>query len=345
MNNMKFISLFAGIGGFDIGLERAGMECVGQVEIDEFCLKVLKKHWPHVKRLNDIREVKGDEFGRVDLVCGGFPCQPFSVAGKRKGTDDNRHLWPEMLRVIQAVKPTWVIAENVRGLLTIEQGMVFEQVCVDLEATGYEVQPVIIPACAVDAPHRRDRVWFVAYSNNARNRTPSGRLDRNWQTEIGEREQSQLESRRHSENVANTRHRTARRAKDGLNRQQQNSKTEKIGTAKRHGLTNSSEDAANADDQRCEECHVSAEHEVQRRNCWRDDEGRSVPGSWQAELPVCVVDDGISGRLVKYRGRTSKSKDNQVKKIKALGNAVVPQVVEVLGRIIMKCSRVKVQER
>jgi DNA (cytosine-5)-methyltransferase 1 len=101
---------------------------------------------------------------RIDILTGGFPCQPFSQAGKRKGTSDNRFLWPEMLRVIREFKPTWVIAENVRGILSIEQGMVFEQVCLDLEGEGYEVQPFIIPAVAVNAPHRRDRVWFVAHS-------------------------------------------------------------------------------------------------------------------------------------------------------------------------------------
>lgn len=103
---------------------------------------------------------------RIDLLTGGFPCQPFSQAGKRKGTDDERHLWPEMLGVIRLTKPTWVIAENVRGLLTLQGGVVFEQVCLDLEASGYEVQPVIIPACAVNAPHRRDRVWFIGHATD-----------------------------------------------------------------------------------------------------------------------------------------------------------------------------------
>jgi DNA (cytosine-5)-methyltransferase 1 len=106
----------------------------------------------------------------VDLLTGGFPCQPFSQAGKRKGTSDDRYLWPEMLRVIRLTKPTWVIAENVSGILTIEQGMVFEQVCLDLEGEGYEVQPFIIPAVSVNAPHRRDRVWFVAHSKNIGNK-------------------------------------------------------------------------------------------------------------------------------------------------------------------------------
>jgi len=139
------------------------METVAFVEIDEYCQKVLKKHWPDVPIFSDIKTFGRSVFGEtVDLICGGFPCQPFSAAGKRNGTNDNRHLWPEMLRVIQEYKPSWVVAENVRGILSIEQGMVFEQACLDLEGEGYEVQPFVIPACAVNAPHRRDRVWIVA---------------------------------------------------------------------------------------------------------------------------------------------------------------------------------------
>ena len=157
---MRFLSLFSGIGGFDIGFERAGMECVGQVELDPFCNKVLAKHWPNVKRMGDIRDVKGTEFGLVDLICGGFPCQPFSNAGKRQGKADDRYLWPEMLRVISAVRPRWICGENVPGII----GMALDQVFSDLENLGYQCTAFIIPACAVDAPHRRDRLWIMAYS-------------------------------------------------------------------------------------------------------------------------------------------------------------------------------------
>jgi DNA (cytosine-5)-methyltransferase 1 len=128
----------------------------------------------------------------IDLVTGGFPCQPFSQAGKRKGTDDNRFLWPEMLRVIQLTKPQWVIAENVRGILTIEGGVVFEQVCLDLEASGYEVQPFIIPAVAVNAPHRRDRVWIVARNTNGIGLSGEEKLH---PTKIGEQTLNKFEGR------------------------------------------------------------------------------------------------------------------------------------------------------
>lgn len=155
---MKFLSLFAGIGGLDLGLERAGMECVGQVEIDPFCRAVLAKHWPDVKRMEDVRDVRGDEFGRVDLVCGGVPCQPASCAGKRKGADDERWLWPEFSQIVRATGCSWFLAENVRGFLSLS---VAGGVIRDLEGAGYEVRTVLLGAHHVGAPHRRDRIWIV----------------------------------------------------------------------------------------------------------------------------------------------------------------------------------------
>jgi DNA (cytosine-5)-methyltransferase 1 len=162
---MKVIDLFSGIGGFSLGLESTGgFETLQFVENNKWCQKVLAKNFPNVPITGDIRNYEGQE--QADVVVGGFPCQPFSVAGKRKGTEDDRHLWPEMLRVIKASKPRWVIGENVRNLTSIQQGMVFEQVCTDLENEGYEVQSFIIPASAVNAPHQRYRVWIVAYSDS-----------------------------------------------------------------------------------------------------------------------------------------------------------------------------------
>jgi len=199
------LDLFSGIGGFALAAQWAGYETVLFVEIDPWCQKVLKKHWPNVPIIGDIRDVTKEtlahtegwsmwndcqDFGAtnrevhtpdntgvrggaraverpqspaIDLLTGGFPCQPFSVAGKRGGTSDNRYLWPEMCRVIGLLKPRWVIAENVPGLLAIENGLVFDRVLSDLEGQGYEVGTVVLPACAVNAPHRRDRVWIVAH--------------------------------------------------------------------------------------------------------------------------------------------------------------------------------------
>ena len=207
---MRVLDLFSGIGGFSLGLERAGMTTVAFCEIDPFCRKVLAKHWPKVPIYDDIRrltaarlvadaalggmeeqrlseerrQMVANSFGRsgvrqdarkitdgravgapsIDLVCSGFPCQPFSAAGKRRGTEDDRHLWPEMARVIAEVRPAWVVGENVTGLI----GLALDGVLSDLEGMGYAVWPVVLPACAVDAPHRRDRIWIVGYSAVAR---------------------------------------------------------------------------------------------------------------------------------------------------------------------------------
>ena len=166
---MKVVDLFSGIGGFSLGLESTGgFETVQFVENEPWCQKILAKNFPGVPIAGDIKEYEGR---KTDVVTGGFPCQPFSVAGKRKGTRDDRYLWKEMLRVIKACEPRWVIGENVRNLTSIQEGMVFEQVCADLENEGYEVQSFIIPASAVNAPHQRYRVWIVAHSDSNRNQS------------------------------------------------------------------------------------------------------------------------------------------------------------------------------
>lgn len=161
---MKHLDLFSGIGGFALASTWVWgdeYENVGHCEIEEYACKVYHKHFPTSKCLGDITKVKWYE-GQADIITGGFPCQPFSSSGKRAGKDDNRFLWPQMLRAIQEIKPKWVVAENVSGIFTIEKGLVFEQVCVDLEDVGYEVQPYCIPAASINAPHKRDRWWFVA---------------------------------------------------------------------------------------------------------------------------------------------------------------------------------------
>ncbi|QGH72426.1 MAG: cytosine specific methyltransferase [Siphoviridae sp. ctpQM7] len=161
---MRHVSLFSGLGGFDLAASWMGWENVLQCEIDPFCQRVLKHHFPSSKLYGDIRTLDGNEWkGKIDILTGGFPCQPFSAAGRRRGTEDNRFLWPQMLRVIREIEPTWIVAENVRGLASIDNGLVFERVCSELEANGYEVQPFCIPACAVGAPHRRERLWIVAH--------------------------------------------------------------------------------------------------------------------------------------------------------------------------------------
>lgn len=164
---MKHGSLFSGIGGFDLAAEWMGWENLFNCEWEEFPRKVLKHHFPNAKQYGDVKEFNAATYaGRIDILTGGFPCQPYSIAGERKGREDERHLWPEMLRVVRECSPRYIVGENVRGLVNWSGGLVFEEVCADLEACGYSVQPFILPACAVNAPHRRDRVWFVANRND-----------------------------------------------------------------------------------------------------------------------------------------------------------------------------------
>lgn len=179
---MRHGSLFSGIGGFDLAAEWMGWENVFHCEWNEFGQKILKYYWPKAISYNDITKTDFTiHRGQIDILTGGFPCQPASTAGKRKGTDDDRWLWPEMLRAIREIQPSWVVAENVRGLLSLEGGVVFDTVLADLEAEGYEVIPFLLPACAVNAPHRRDRIWIVAHS-------PRLRSDRAQEHEDGNRQ-------------------------------------------------------------------------------------------------------------------------------------------------------------
>jgi len=164
---MKHGSLFSGIGGFDLAAQWMGWDNVFQVEIDDYCQKVLTKNFPNVKRYGDIKEFKGKR-GSVDILSGGFPCQPFSVAGKRKGESDDRYLWPEYLRIIREIQPTYVVGENVGGLTSMDDGKTLEGIFSDLEGEGYTVESFIIPACGVGAWHRRGRIWIIAYSNSIR---------------------------------------------------------------------------------------------------------------------------------------------------------------------------------
>lgn len=172
-------SLFSGIGGFDLAAAWAGWTNVFNCEIDPFCRRVLKYHFPESETYEDIRTTDFTVWrDRVDVLTGGFPCQPFSLAGKRKGTADDRYLWPAMLGVVRTVRPRWVVGENVLGIVNWSQGMVFEQVCADLEAAGYEVQAYLIPAAGVGAPHLRYRTWFVAHRGDAR-------AESSWQERFG----------------------------------------------------------------------------------------------------------------------------------------------------------------
>ena len=169
MSDLTHLSLFTGIGGLDLAAEAAGFRTVGQCEWADYPTKVLEKHWPDVPRWRDIRTLTGENFYErtglrtVDIISGGFPCQPFSTAGKRRGCEDDRYLWPEMQRIIEELRPRWIVGENVAGIVN----MALDQVLSDLEIQGYKTRAFVFPACAVDAPHRRDRCTVLAYANGS----------------------------------------------------------------------------------------------------------------------------------------------------------------------------------
>ena len=191
---LKILDLFSGLGGFSLGLERTGcFKTTAFCDNNKYSRLLLQKHWKGVKIYNDVREInkeqlESDGIQFPDVITGGFPCQPFSVAGKQKGTSDDRHLWPEMFRIIKEFTPRWIIGENVKGLTNIQDGVVFETVCSDLEGEGYEVRAFNIPAAGVGAPHRRERIWIVASLEDSR------RSLRSW-SKFGEKDENEIRKR------------------------------------------------------------------------------------------------------------------------------------------------------
>ena len=279
---LKTLDLFSGIGGFSIGLERVGFKTVAFCEIDKYCRLVLKKHWKDTKVYPDVREITRQQYEQdgcelPEVITGGFPCQPFSVAGRQKGTGDNRYLWPEMFRVIKEFKPRWIIAENVRGIINIQHGMVFERVHADLESQGYETQTFIIPAAGVGAPHRRDRVWIVANSR----RTIRGQ-----------------QSSRNKESIGSGTSQETKRSADS-DTAARPSEREKIMADSKRVYVQGQQDRPR--------------QEQSRRSGW-----------WDIEPDVGRVADGVQGRIHRLKG---------------LGNSIVPQIAEEIGRAILKAER------
>ena len=234
-NDLTMLDLFSGIGGFSYAAEKlvGGFRTVAFCEQDQFCQKILNKHWPEVPIIDDVKELAeyADELrGIVDIVCGGVPCQPVSVAGVQRGDADDRWLWPEMFRVIQGCKPKWVIGENVTGLVNIAGGILFEQVQADLENEGYSVQPIVLPAASKNAPHRRDRIWIIGRLNTHTN-SNSESNDSNYKYE----RQRKLGSFSHSEhNVLSSKKVRREHEENGRGASQGQKKTEQFeGTSKR----------------------------------------------------------------------------------------------------------------
>ena len=402
---MKVLDLFSGIGGFSLGLERAGMQTIAFCEIEEFPRKVLKKHWPGVPIAEDIRKLsyrdgvlyydgKPIYRGPIDVICGGFPCQPFSQAGKRRGTEDDRDLWPEMFRVIKDVKPRWVCAENVtglasmgkpisprevesktvqrledsdhyRGIFSHEEMLLVSAIVEDLESAGYRLPeatdgtPIIpvVPACAVGALHRRDRVWIVAYRIGD---GQCGFLRETGQRKKGPEQRADLDGKssgngRHGPTCETPPHSQGERLGEtgtGLGRS----------ASRSAGSGDESKDVPDSKPQRLSEPTRSVFQEFPGTD-------ESFAGG---ELGRTYTKDGIDTNThggVRHRwpgdvqvGRFRGSKENEkdffkrrsqwsvepdvgrvahgvparVDRLKGLGNAVVPQVVEAIGRAIME---------
>ena len=410
MQKLKILDLFSGLGGFSLGLERTGRyKTVAFCEIDKYCTLLLQKHWKGIKIYNDVKKItkegfEADGIESPDIITGGFPCQPFSVAGKQKGTNDDRHLWPEMFRIIKAFKPRFVIGENVPGIVNIQDGVVFETVCTDLESQGYEVQPFNIPAAAVGAPHQRKRIWIIAtladsVSNNERREISqsyeekgrvqeehrskdsasrifsgtseirksnngyetmenSGRTLRQGSSireknedEVGKENanQHQRSSSSSESNVANA----DTRLSDGQKKELQSRGQASISSRERENVTDtksissdgrehrehqekrsgqgkirreSSEELANTDSERLEGLGQSRSqfNETSSSTSCSEERQRQVDqGWWEFEPNVGRVAHGVPGR---------------VHRLKALGNSIVPQIAEEIGRALIKAA-------
>ena len=416
MEKLKVLDLFSGLGGFSLGLERTGKyKTVAFCEIDKYCTLLLQKHWKGVKIYNDVKKItkerfKTDGIETPDIITGGFPCQPFSVAGKQKGTSDDRHLWPEMFRIIKTFKPRFVIGENVRGIVNIQDGVVFETVCTDLESQGYEVQPFNIPAAAVGAPHQRKRIWIIAtladsVSNDerreiSRSDEEKGRVQEehrskdsasgifsgtseirksnngyeamensgrtlqqgssireknedevgkenanqhqrsssssesnvaNANTRLSDGQKKELQSRRQAsissregENVANAKSISSDGREIGQHSEESREKR-KIGIEV-GGVSSDRQKLANTDSERLEGLGQSRSQFNETSSSTSSSEerqGQVGQGWWEFEPNVGRVAHGVPGR---------------VHRLKALGNSIVPQIAEEIGRAIIKAA-------
>jgi len=300
--SLKHIGLFEGIGGFSLAARWMGWETIAWCEWNEFGQKVLKHHFPKAIPHGDITKTDFTIYrGSCDILTGGFPCQPYSQAGKRKGKEDDRHLWPEMLRAIREIQPTWVVGENVFGLVNWSRGLVFHEVQADLEAAGYEVFPYVLPACAVNAPHRRDRVWFVAYRDKRSERSPR---------------------------------------KSGSIKSDRDNGEHEINTDKGGGgeyALNDIEQVCNVTNTQSRRLQKRDAEQLGERKQDKDDKQFSSIREWEnfpTQPPVRSGDDGFSSKL---DGLTFSK--HRTESIKAYGNAIVPQVAYEIFKVIEKMNK------
>jgi DNA (cytosine-5)-methyltransferase 1 len=323
---LRVLDLFSGIGGFSLGLERTGgFETVAFCEIDPYCRAVLKKHWPDVPIFEDVRSLRGDEVGPIDLICGGYPCQPFSYAGKRQGKEDDRHLWPEVHRLVASIRPTWCLFENVAGHIT----MGLDEVLLNLEGEGYACQPLVVPACAVDAPHRRDRVWIIAHTHNKGREGPhdNGKVSTWFQLQPSV---------------------TSRIGKEGDDPdfvfQDAHSDRREQGTHREPIETNT--ERPPEPQQKRKDCRApstdtnGAGSQGGLYNIGADTERREKPGLGRPSERGYRWDWGGVCRweVEPNVGRVAHGVPRRVDRLRCLGNAVVPQIPEIIGRAILEAE-------
>jgi len=344
-NMLTHLSLFSGIGGIDLAAEDAGFVTVGQCEMDKYATKVLTKHWPDVPRWRDIRDLTAKNFYEktglrtVDLISGGFPCQPFSVAGKQAGKKDERYLWPEMLRVIRELAPRWVVGENVPGILRIAA----DDVCKSLERENYDIGIFDYEAAAVGALHRRERIFFVANSRSASSDTLCGL--RKIQSENREQRQTS-EFRQSSEipaDVADSNKRTGRSGDESVTGKTEQLELGSNGSGQRGAMANAGENVADPQSERCTYGDDSAnEREADREvdafanasilcgeQTFSDTSGeqREWCGTFEQQAGHTEFADGNWWSVEPNVGRVAHGIPHRVDRLKCLGNAVVPQQI------------------
>ena len=314
---LNVLDLFSGIGGFSVGLEATGkFKTIGFCEKDKFCQKVLRKHWNNVPIYEDIRNIDGTKI-KADVITGGFPCQPFSTAGKRKGTEDDRYLFPEMLRIIKETQARWIVGENVQGIVNMSEGKILQGIHNDLEAIGYEVQSFIIPASSQGAWHKRNRVWIVAANTN------SG---------LSIRENEEIQTRGNtitngsSSNVTDTDKLRTQVQTQGkhtsikmFGSSSKKRSIKKISNTKRKGLErlNQHSSSISQQDQRLQFRNEGSRGE-KRQKTW-----------WQTQSELCGVPNGVQ----------YESHPDRANRIKALGNSIVPQIVTEIGNAIIAAEK------
>jgi DNA (cytosine-5)-methyltransferase 1 len=327
MNKLKLLDLFSGIGGFSLGLESTGyFQTIAFVEKDKFCRQVLQKNFNNIPIEEDIRNVRGSNYA-ADVITGGFPCQPFSVAGKRKGTADDRYLWDETIRVVAECKARWFIGENVEGLININNGMVLRQVQTDLEEQGFQVQCIVIPASGIGAWHQRKRIWIVAYSDSNRHsnkiRGSSTKEER-----ISQEHRQDHNTTRKSSGASSVWDSNNKYVSNTNDKGLQRFNSEQITPKQKLGFT------SNKNDENVWHSESTGLQSCSNRQGKGEFWGTSTPREqcqrtwWQIESGICGIPHGLSTTMDKNRSN----------RIKALGNSIVPQIARQIGLSIMKAE-------